>query len=70
MERRLKPVRALMRIPPTAVDYFVHPTTYDTSHATEDLAKGGIVAPHLRDYAPQLVAFARAHPEISANAMV
>jgi nucleoside-diphosphate-sugar epimerase len=66
----VKPVRALMRIPPTAVDYFVHPTTYDTAHATEDLAKGGIVAPHLRDYASQLVAFAKAHPEIGTNAMV
>ncbi len=54
----------LMRIPPAAVDYFVHPTTYDTRNATEDLAAAGITAPHLRDYAPRLVEFARAHPDV------
>jgi len=63
-------VYRLMRIPPAAVDYFVHPTTYDTSHATADLAGSGITAPSLRDYAPQLVAFAKAHPEIGSAAMV
>ncbi len=63
-------VYRLMRIPPAAVDYFVHPTEYDTSHATADLAGSGIVAPRLRDYAPRLVAFARAHPEIGSAAMV
>jgi nucleoside-diphosphate-sugar epimerase len=63
-------VYRLMRIPPAAVDYFVHPTTYDTSHATSDLAGAGISAPALRDYAPNLVAFARAHPEIGSAAMV
>jgi thioester reductase-like protein len=60
----------LMRIPPAAVDYFVHPTTYDTTHATTDLAAAGIVAPRLRDYAARLVEFARAHPEIGSGAMV
>jgi thioester reductase-like protein len=62
-------VYRLMRIPPAAVDYFVHPTDYDTTNATEDLADSGIAAPRLRDYAPQLVAFARAHPEIRSAAM-
>ena len=60
----------LLRIPPAAVDYFVHPTTYDTRHATADLAAAGIVAPRFRDYAPRLVEFARAHPEIGSTAMV
>jgi thioester reductase-like protein len=60
----------LMRIPPAAVDYFVHPTSYDTRHATEDLSAAGIVAPSLRDYAPHLVTFARAHPEVGSAAMV
>ncbi len=63
-------VYRLMRIPPAAVDYFVHPTTYDTTHATRDLAKAGIVAPRLQDYAPALVDFARRHPEIGSAAMV
>jgi nucleoside-diphosphate-sugar epimerase len=63
-------VYRLMRIPPAAVDYFVHPTTYDTSHATADLAGSGIAAPSLRAYAPRLVDFVRAHPEIGSAAMV
>ncbi len=63
-------VYRLMRIPSFAVDYFVHPTMYDTTHATTDLAGSGITAPHLRDYAHNLVAFARAHPEIGSAAMV
>lgn len=58
----------LMRIPPAAVDYFVHPTTYDTTHATRDL--GGLTPPALRSYAVRLVEFARAHPEIGSGAMV
>lgn len=60
----------LLRIPAAAVDYFVHPATYDTANATRDLAPAGIRAPRLRDYAPALVAFVRAHPEIGSAAMV
>ncbi|MND09066.1 hypothetical protein D3C83_321200 [compost metagenome] len=59
-----------MRIPPAAVDYFIHPTTYDTTRATKDLEGSGISAPSLRNYASNLVAFARAHPEIGSAAMV
>jgi len=59
-------VYRLMRIPSAAVDYFVHPTHYDTSHVKHDL---GITSPRLRDYAPKLVEFVRAHPEIGAAAM-
>ncbi|HWS73334.1 MAG TPA: SDR family oxidoreductase [Thermoanaerobaculia bacterium] len=60
-------VYRLMRIPPPAVDYFTHPTTYDTTNATRDL--GDLRVPRLRDYAPRLVEFARAHPEIGSAAM-
>jgi nucleoside-diphosphate-sugar epimerase len=63
-------VYRLLRIPPPAVDYFVHPTTYDTSHTTRDLEGSGISAPRLRDYAARLVEFARAHPEVGSRAMV
>jgi nucleoside-diphosphate-sugar epimerase len=63
-------VYRLMRIPPAAVDYFVHPTTYDTTRATADLAGSGIHVPGLREYAQNLVAFARNHPEIGSAAMV
>ena len=63
-------VYRLMRIPPAAVDYFVHPTLYDTTNATADLAGSGIAAPRLRDYMPKLVEFWRAHREIGSAAMV
>ena len=59
-------VYRLMRIPSPAVDYFVHPTSYDTKNVTDDY---GSAPPRLADYAPNLVAFFRAHPEISSAAM-
>ena len=62
-------VYRLMRIPAPAVDYFVHPTRYDTRNATRDLAAANITAPPLRHYASRLVEFVRAHPEIGSAAM-
>ena len=59
----------LMRIPSPAVDYFVHPTTYDTTNADAALSGSGIFVPRLADYAANLVTFARAHPEIGSAAM-
>jgi len=59
----------LLRIPSPAVDYFVHPTTYDTTNADVALSGSGIFVPRLADYAANLVAFARAHPEIGSAAM-
>ena len=63
-------VYRLMRIPAAAVDYFVHPTSYDTTNATRDLEGTGIRAPNLREYIDKLVAFVRAHPEIGSAAMI
>ncbi len=62
-------VYSLMRIPSAAVDYFVHPTTYDTTNAERDLATAGIRVPRLREYLPHLIEFVRAHPEVSSHAM-
>jgi nucleoside-diphosphate-sugar epimerase len=59
----------LLRIPSPAVDYFVHPTTYDTTNADAALSGSGIAVPRLADYAANLVSFARAHPEIGSAAM-
>ena len=60
-------VYRLMRIPSAAVDYFVHPTLYDTTNAQADL--GTLKIPRFRDYLPRLVDFVRAHPEIGSAAM-
>lgn len=62
-------VYRLMRIPSAAVNYFIHPTEYDTTNTTCALAGSGITTPHLPDYAPRMVEFVRAHPEIGSAAM-
>lgn len=62
-------VYRLLRIPSAAVNYFVHPTSYDTANAAVDLAASRIAVPRFADYAPRLVEFVRAHPEIGAAAM-
>jgi nucleoside-diphosphate-sugar epimerase len=62
-------VYRLMRIPSPAIDYFLHPTAYDTTNASAALAGSGIAVPRLADYAENLLSFARAHPEIGSGAM-
>lgn len=59
----------MLRIPRAAVNYFTQPTTYDTTNAQRDLASSGISLPRFSDYAPRLVEFVRAHPEIGAAGM-
>lgn len=59
-------VYRLMRIPSAAVDYFVHPTLYDTTNTQRDLH---LAVPRFRDYLPRLVEFVKAHPEIGSAAM-
>ena len=66
---RMPGVYDLLRIPSTAVDYFVHPTRYDTGTTTAALAGSGIACPRFTDYAPALVRFMRAHPEVGSAAM-
>lgn len=62
-------VYELLRIPAPAVDYFVHPTDYDTTNTQTDLAGSGIALPRLREYLPRLIEFVQAHPEIGSAAM-
>ncbi|RME47069.1 MAG: NAD-dependent epimerase/dehydratase family protein [Deltaproteobacteria bacterium] len=59
-----------LRIPAESVDYFVHPTHYDTRNAQRDLTPKGITVPPFQSYLPNLVTFVREHPEIGASAMV
>ncbi|MGE0639726.1 MAG: SDR family oxidoreductase [Thermoanaerobaculia bacterium] len=62
-------VYRLLGIPSSAVDYFQHPTFYDTAHADRDLGALGIRCPRLADYMPHLVSFMKDHPEIASGAM-
>jgi len=66
---RLPGVFDLLRIPSSAVDYFVHPTRYDTAVAAAALNGSGITCPRFPDYAANLVRFVRAHPDIGSAAM-
>jgi nucleoside-diphosphate-sugar epimerase len=63
-------VYRLMQIPSSAIDYFVHPTYYDTTQASADLAVSGLRVPPFQTYLPTLVSFLRAHPELGSEAMV
>jgi thioester reductase-like protein len=62
-------VERLLGIPSAAIDYFVHPTHYDTTAATRDLKGSGVAVPRFEEYADVLVDFVRAHPEIGSSAM-
>ena len=66
---RVPGVYRLMRIPSSAIDYFVLPTTFGTERAQRDLRGSGIRCPPFREYASRLVAFMRAHPDLGAAAM-
>ena len=63
-------VSRLLEIPSSMIDYYLHPTFYDTANADADLAALGIRCPRLADYLPRLVDFMKAHPEIHSEAMV
>jgi thioester reductase-like protein len=67
---RVPGVYRLMKIPSASIDYFVHPTFYDTTNTQADLGPLGITVPPLRSYLPHLVEFMKAHPEVGSEAMV
>jgi thioester reductase-like protein len=62
-------VYRLMQIPSASIDYFVHPTFYDTANTQADLAGSGLAVPPLRSYLPTLVSFMKGHPELGSEAM-
>lgn len=66
---RVPGVYRLLRIPASAIDYFVLPATFGTEHTREDLRGSGIRCPPFRDYADRLVEFMREHPDVGAAAM-
>ncbi len=68
--RYIKPLRNWMKINPDTIDYFTHPTIYDTTNATEDLAKLGIKCPELKSYLPQLISHMKSVEERPTEAMV
>ncbi len=60
----------LMQMPSEAVEYFVHPTHYDTTNAVRDLAGSDVVCPPFGAYLPTLLDFMRSHQGIGSAAMI
>lgn len=66
----IDPLQRFVGIPATAVDYFVHPTHYDTTEAQRDLAGSDVRCPPVAEYLPTLVRFMTEHREANIGAMV
>mgnify|MGYP006278936429 CR=1 FL=1 len=52
-------------IAPELIDYFDHPSRYDSTHTQEALAGTGITCPPLPSYAPNMVEYMRRHDQRS-----
>jgi hypothetical protein len=66
---RVPGVYRLMRIPSSALNYFVHPTRYGTERTQKALEGSGIRCPAFPEYSGTLVRFMLEHPEIGAAPM-
>jgi uncharacterized protein YbjT (DUF2867 family) len=64
------PLARWVGIPADAVEYFVHPTHYDTAQTDADLAGSGVACPPVGDYLPNLVRFMVEHREANVGVMV
>lgn len=62
-------VERLLRIPVEMLAYFVHPTYYTCEATLADLEGSGLRCPRFAEYAPRLVRYMRAHPDIQSAAM-
>jgi len=56
-------------IAPELIDYFDHPSRYDSRHTQAALAGTGISCPSLPDYAPKMVEYMRRHQDVRSEAM-
>ena len=66
----VEPVARYVGIPADAVEYFVHPTHYDTAQTDADLAGSGVACPAVPDYLPALVRFMVEHRDANVGVMV
>jgi hypothetical protein len=63
------PLARWLGMSPQALDYFVHPTEYDTTCASRALARAGLRVPRLAEYLAVLVEYMRAHPDRPAHGL-
>jgi thioester reductase-like protein len=66
----IPPLQRFVGIPASAVEYFVHPTHYDTAATDRDLAGSGIACPPVADYLATLIRFMTAHRDADVGALV
>lgn len=67
---KIGPLRKWTGVEPRTVHYFEHPARYRCEQTLDDLDASGIWCPPVASYIDTLVAFMKAHPEISPRAMV
>lgn len=63
-------VQRWVGIPADAVEYFVHPTHYDTTQTDADLAGSDVACPPAAAYLPNLVRFMQQHRDADVGAMI
>jgi thioester reductase-like protein len=68
--RTIEPLARWVGIPGSAVEYFVHPTHYDTTETDRLLALSGVACPPVADYLPTLVRFMSAHRDADVGVLV
>ena len=68
--RTIDPLERWLGIPAASIEYFRHPTHYDTTMASSHLAGSGIACPRFPDYLPALIGFLRAHGDADLGVMV
>ena len=66
----VEPLARWIGIPASAVEYFVHPTHYDTTETDRLLAGSGVACPPVADYLPNLVRFMTAHRDANVGVLV
>jgi hypothetical protein len=67
---RIASLERFVGIPAAALEYFVHPTHYDTSNSDRDLDGSGVACPPVPDYLPALVRFMQEHADADVGVMV
>ena len=67
---KLPGVQSIFEFPEHVVDYYVHPTHYDTTWSEADLEEHGIRCPRFDSYLGRLFDFVKANPGVSSKAMV
>lgn len=66
----IEPLERFVGIPASAVEYFAHPTHYDTSGTERDLAGSNVTCPPVAAYLPTLVRFMTDHREANVGVMI